>query len=504
MALTGKTASARHHWGLIIAALGIFLAALDQTVIVTALPGMAADLNITDQELDKAFWIVTGYLLGYTAAMPLLGRVADIYGLQRIYIASLLLFGVASIGCAMAESLWTLVGWRIAQAIGGGAVLPIGMAIAVAQSKGEGATALGFIGAAAEAGGVLGPAYGGLITNLLGWRWIFWLNLPLAALICVGLYLTMRAIPRERGRIDYAGGALLAASLTMLTVALSRSVGSSVAGVDPAQAGSFAVEWTAPGTLALLFGAAATFAGFLWWERRASAPLIELAAFRRPAFSGANTANFLVGAALIVAMVNIPFLENTVREGDPLSGGLLLMRLTAMIPVGAIVGGLLMRRVAGRSVAVLGLLVSAAGFWLLSNWTVDVSDLHATIDLLLTGLGFGLVIAPLGAAAIGAVGRERMTTAAALLTVMRLVGMTIGIAVLASWSLAKKTVYFAEIGRSIPLSQREELAAAIQQATLLIYTQSFRMAALLCLLAIIPALFLPRTRAHERAPLLVG
>jgi EmrB/QacA subfamily drug resistance transporter len=456
--------------GLVLVALGIFLAALDQTVIVTALPGgMLSDLSISDQELDRGLWIITGYLLGYTVAMPLLGRIADVYGLRRVFIAALLLFGVASAGCALAESLEVLVGWRVVQAIGGGAVLPIGMAIAIDQARGNGATALGFIGAAAEAGGVLGPAWGGLIASHpdLGWRWIFWVNLPLAALLAAGVYLTLRASRPERGQVDYVGGGLLAGALTGLTIALSRSVGSAVAGVDPVETERYAVSWTAPGTLLLLGGALVAFLAFLWWERRFSHPLIELSSFRRPAFAGANATNFLVGVALIVAMVNIPFLENSVRGGDAFSGGLLLMRLTVMIPVGAALGGLAMRRVAGRIVTIVGLLISATGFWLLGGWGVDVANLQATLDLLLTGLGFGLVIAPLGAAAIGSVGRDRMTTAAALLTVLRLVGMTIGIAVLASWSLAQKNVLSQEISRNFDfLTQSEEMGQAMYSALL--------------------------------------
>jgi EmrB/QacA subfamily drug resistance transporter len=496
----------RLPWGLIWTALAIFLAALDQTVVITVLPEVVKTLQLTaDEALGQGIWVITGYLLGYTVAMPLLGRVADAYGHRRLFFAALAVFVAGSVGCALAGSVSSLVGWRIIQAIGGGAVLPIGLAIAMDEVSPENrATALGVIGAAGEAGGVLGPAYGGLIAKIQlggidGWRWVFWLNLPLVALLALAIWRTLPNRPGTRGRVDYIGGGLLALALTALTIALSRSLGSLA--VDPAlaQAGvdQFAVKWTSPLTLVELALALGAFIGFIWWERRARTPLIDLRTFKIPAFSAANLTNLMVGMALIVGMVNVPFLVGTVLGGDALAGGLMLMRMTAMIPVGAVLGGFVMRRISGRSVAALGMIVTAIGFILLGFWPADVGQLRATIDLVLTGLGFGLVIPPLSAAAIGSVDRESMGTAAGLLNALRMVGITLGIAALASWSLTQRTALQARVD-----FQAADAAAQFAAAELQVYHTTFFAAAAVCLLALLPIWWLPRERAAVDAPLI--
>jgi len=360
------------------------------------------------------------------------------------------------------------------------------------------------IGAAGEAGGVLGPAYGGLIAKIQlgavdGWRWVFWLNLPLVALLAFAIWRTLPDRRGTRGRVDYVGGGLLALALTALTVALSRSLGSLA--VDPAlsQAGvdQFAVEWTSPLTLVQLAVALGAFGGFIWWERRTSTPLIDLRTFKIPAFSAANLTNLMVGMALIVGMVNVPFLVGTVLGGDALAGGLMLMRMTAMIPLGAVIGGFMMRRISGRSVAALGMVITAIGFVLLGFWPANVGQLRATIDLVLTGLGFGLVIPPLSAAAIGSVDRESMGTAAGLLNALRMVGITLGIAALASWSLTQRTALQAKVD-----FQAADAMAQFAAAELQVYHTTFFAAAAVCLLALIPIWWLPRERAAVDAPLI--
>ena len=162
--------------------LGVFLAALDQTVVVTVLPQVMLDMKVAPTELDRAAWIVTGYLLGYTMAIPLTARLADVYGHARLFRAALLLFAAGSVLVALSPNLPWLVASRVVQALGGGATIPIGMALVTSNLPvARRALGVGIIGAAAEAGVVLGSLYGGAITALLDWRWVFWLNLPLVA-----------------------------------------------------------------------------------------------------------------------------------------------------------------------------------------------------------------------------------------------------------------------------------------------------------------------------------
>ena len=188
---------------LAIIGIGAFITALDQTVVVTVLPSVMLDLKIPITELDRASWIITAYLIGYTAAIPLIGRLGDVYGYPRVYQASLIVFCIGTSLVAISSNLEWMVCGRVIQAIGGGASIPIGMALATTLvSKGQRGFALGIVGASAEAGSMLGPIYGGAIVEVLNWRWIFWLNVPQSAVIFAALFW----LPSRRdmsAKVDY-------------------------------------------------------------------------------------------------------------------------------------------------------------------------------------------------------------------------------------------------------------------------------------------------------------
>ena len=300
---------------------GIFIAADDQTVIVTVLPEIMLDLTVPISELDRASWTITGYLLGYVAAMPLIGRMSDVWGHRSLYVACMLLFMVGSVAAALTTSITWLVAARIFQAVGAGALVPISIAIVGDLFPSEKrAVPLGILGASAEAGGVIGPLWGGLISRFLDWPWVFWINLPLGALVLVFLLVLLRPSPRFPARIDYIGGGLIAISLTTLTLALSR--------VDAPDA---------------LFGVylAATVAAlgmFVIRQRTTSEPLLPTSMFRAMGFNASNVTHMLIGGALIIGMVTVPLMANTVLGLTALDGGLMLMRMTVAIPVGAVLG----------------------------------------------------------------------------------------------------------------------------------------------------------------------
>src|SRR5688572_20286546 len=209
------------------ASAGVFLGALDQTVVATLLPPIIQQLEIPFTRLDDAAWIVTAYLLGYTVALPVVGRLADLHGRIGVFISCLLVFVVASIGCGLAPTLEWLIAARTVQAAGGGALLPIALALAGdLPEAGRRSVALGLVAGLAEAGGVLGPLYGALIVQWLDWRWVFYLNLPLGLLILAGLGRSRAAAPAAGGSaFDVRGAVLLTATLSALTLALSREAG---------------------------------------------------------------------------------------------------------------------------------------------------------------------------------------------------------------------------------------------------------------------------------------
>jgi MFS family permease len=203
----------------------VFLSGLDQTVVVTILPQIALDLRLPFTQLDEAAWIVTAYLLGYAAAMPLLGRVADVHGVLPVFLVSAALFAAGSWWAALADGLWSLVAARTVQAAGGGGMVPVALAVAAAvPAVRTRLLALGVVAGAAEAGAVLGPLYGGAFLELAGWRAVFWVNLPLTALLAAGAFLLLpRGRPAEAEPVDWLGGLLAGLALLALTVGISSA-----------------------------------------------------------------------------------------------------------------------------------------------------------------------------------------------------------------------------------------------------------------------------------------
>ena len=467
---------------------GAMVTALDQTVVVTALPALMLDLKIPFTELDRVSWVVTAYLLGYTVAMPIFGRLADVYGYIRVYQASLVIFIIGTSLVALGTTLEWVIAARVIQAIGGGAAVPVGMAVASGLLPPEQrGLALGIVGGAAEAGSMLGPIYGGAIVEWLGWRWIFWLNVPQAALLMLALARVANRPNREE-RVDYLGSILLAAVLLTLSLAVSRQ-------------GLFTLSSPLPfivGSAGLLLCVL-----FLWQQRRSSFPLLPPPVLRSLPVVTANLAQFLVGIALIIGLVTIPLMANTVMGRDPFTGALWLLRLTVAIPVGAVLGGLLLPLLGARPITIIGLLLAAVGLLLAGNWTLDIADPWLTIHLATAGLGFGLVIAPIAAHALDAVSGEYRAAVASLVVVSRMLGMTLGLAALSAWGVEHFQALTS--GLELPLARPgedlSEVSARVAEynrrltdAGLSLFHNFLRSAAAVSLLAILPALLMRRRR----------
>ena len=251
-------------------ATGVFITALDQTVVVTALPAVMADLQIQLFELESVIWVVTAYLLGYTVAMPLLGRLADVHGYRRLYLASLALFIVGTTLVALSgqwewlngkiEPLGQMVAGRVIQAVGGGGTVPISLAIASALvPASQRGLALGIVAGAAEAGSMLGPAYGGAIIEIWGWRAIFWLNVPQAAAIAVAL-IFLHDQRFQGARMDYPGALVITIVLVLLCLAAAHDGLFRMTSVEP---------------YGLLIGALVGAGILTWLQKHTAQPLLS-------------------------------------------------------------------------------------------------------------------------------------------------------------------------------------------------------------------------------------
>ncbi|OLT44695.1 MFS transporter [Saccharomonospora sp. CUA-673] len=468
--------------------LAVLLGALDTYVVIGLLRQIIEDLQVPLNRIERLTPIVTGYLLGYVAAMPLLGQASDRFGRKTLLQACLGTFIVGSVIAALAESVPMLVTGRVILGIAGGALLPVTMALAAdlwAQRNRAGV--LGAVGGAQELGSVLGPVYGIAIAAIAGWRAVFWVNVPLALLAMLVIHLTLRGgRPETRQKSDLVGASLLAVTLGLLVVAL----------YNPEPQDQVLPPWG----LGTLIAAAVVFAAFVIWEIKARTKLLDPTGVQLRPFFAALGASLAAGAALMVTLVDVELFAQTLLGQHDTGAVLLLLRFLVALPIGAVLGGLLAGRIAERWVACAGLLLAAFGFWLMSHWPADVlSSPHELgplliprldTDLAIVGLGLGLVIAPLSAVVLRVVPDGQHGVASAGIVVARMTGMLVGIAALSAWGLHRFHSITADLDVPLPMLYPDDDAyqramadytAAVQDAMLTQYTEIFALTALVCL-----------------------
>jgi MFS family permease len=474
-----------------LAGAGLFIAALDAYVVVTLLPSMIADVGLTIDRFEQATPVVTGFLGGYVVAMPLLGAYSDARGRAPVYAACMIAFAAGS-AITATSGLWNLPGlqWmvagRVLQGLGGGGLVPLSLALAADLYQGSARTAaLGWVAGLQEAGSVFGPLYGASLAAVAasagGWRFVFWLNVPLAMLCAAGLVLASRrstlAISTDaRSSVDWISAALLGLGLGLLVVALYPD--------DPDHRATSAYLLPAGAASALVL------ALYGWRQVRRLEPLVPRELLRSRSFIGAAVSNLLIGAALMVALVDVPVLGRLVFNLDQLGSGLLLSRFLAGVPVGAVLGGWLAGKAGGRGVAVSGIVLSAAAFLQMSTWHANELALsigplrQADIALFVCGLGFGIVIAPLTAAVLVLTRGESHGLATSLVVLARTMGMLVGLSALTAFGLHRFHQILGTPVLSGDLKARvDQLAKLVAAAFLQEYREIFIVAAAMCAIA---------------------
>jgi len=426
---------------------GVFLAGLELMITAVALPAIVADLADWTQ-LRKASWIVQGYLLVYVVTMPLAGRLADLWGTRRLFLAALGLFVVGSALAGRAQGLDELVAARLIQAVGGGALVPVGTAAASHLFSGHGRPrALGVIGALTFLGMAAGPSLGAVILEAVhvepaleklgmtdgpmaaalspSWRWVFYVNVPIGI---VALAIGWAAsygwdTPRRDGPIDVLGGLAFTIALGagLIGITLIGS-GSTDLGIDPG---------VLIGGL-LVLAVAGTGVSILWGLRRAD-PYLDPRLFRNVVFSSAAIVSLLTGYAFATAIIGGAVFVDRVLYGGPDVQRLALGALAAATAIGALLSGFAVRVLSLRVVTLTGLAASIVALVLMSQWVPATSIRDVALVLALFGLGFGLTVTPRSTAAVEAVGRRAFGAASATVTVARMIGMAIGLAVLTAY-----------------------------------------------------------------------
>jgi EmrB/QacA subfamily drug resistance transporter len=420
---------------LVTASLGVFVGGAELMVVAIALTQIVADFGGW-ADLARASWIVNAYLLAYVIAMPLAGRAADVWGALRLYAVALVLFALGSAGAGAArfagaeDGLTWLIVARVVQGFGGGALVPLSMALASHLFSGRArATALGIEGAATFVGMAVGPAYGAWVLHnfnvpipgldLVPWQWIFFLNVPVAVLALLLIYVVAGGVetPRHRAGLDLVGAALLSGALLLVVAALTLTG---------------ARGWTDALLVAAFVLGALLLAAFVAWEWRRRAPLLDPRLFADRAFAAANAVSLLTGYTLATAIIGGPVFVDRVLSGSSEQAATALTALTVAIAAGAVAGGLATALVGERLTTVLGVLTTVVGLWLAAGWGIESALDRLVRDLAVYGAGFGLTVSPRATAAVEAAGRSAYGVASAMLQITRTIGMSVGLALLTS------------------------------------------------------------------------
>ncbi|HEV3322232.1 MAG TPA: MDR family MFS transporter [Solirubrobacteraceae bacterium] len=393
----------------------MFLAALDQTIVATALPTIVGDLG----GLNHISWVVTAYLLAQTVVTPLYGKLGDLYGRKIVLQSALLVFLAGSALCGQSRSLDELIAFRALQGLGGGGLMVSAQAaIGDVVPPRERGRYTGLFGAVFGLASVAGPLLGGFLTTNLSWRWIFYVNLPLGVAALFVLAATLPAASeRVHHTIDYLGTALLAAGLSAIVLAASL--------------GGTTYAWGSSTIVGLWAAGVATLAAFLVWERHAREPILPPRLLRNRVFAVTSAVGFVVGFALFGAVTYLPLFLQVVKGASPTGSGLQLVPLMGGLLITSIASGQVITRT-GRYKAfpIAGTAVMTLGLYLLSTMDSTSGRGLIFVFMFVLGLGLGMVMQVLVLAVQNAVEYSDLGVATSGATLFRSIGGSLGTATL--------------------------------------------------------------------------
>jgi EmrB/QacA subfamily drug resistance transporter len=415
--------------------LGMLLAALDQTIVATALPTIVGDLG----GLNHLSWVVTSYLLASTCSTPLYGKLGDLFGRKIVFQVAIIIFLLGSILSGLAQSMFELIGFRAIQGLGAGGILSLSMAIVgdilSPRERGKyqayGMSVFSFAS-------VAGPAIGGLLTQHLSWRWCFYVNMPLGAIALVVTSIVLRLpFNRVRHSIDFSGAALLVSGVSALLL------------VTVWGGGQYA--WGSPQLLATLSCGIALLAVFFWHESRTTEPIIPLRLFKNAVFRSTSTAGFVIGMSLLGTVVYLPLFLQLVTGTSPVLSGLLLVpQMAGMMISGVFVGRMVARTGHYKTFPVIGATLLPFAIFLLSTMNEHTPRWESSLFMYCVGASMGLVMPVLLIATQNAVEKRDLGTATGLNMFFRSIGSAFGVAIFGAVMNARLRYYFPRLVPSVP------------------------------------------------------
>ncbi|MFE5815132.1 MFS transporter [Streptomyces sp. NPDC056479] len=406
-----------------LACAGQFLVVLDVSVVNVALPSMRADLGLDAQGLQ---WVVNAYAIAFAGFMLLGGRAGDLYGRKRMFLVGLGLFTLASLAGGLAQQDWQLLAARAVQGLGAAVLAPSTLTILTAAVP-EGAArarAIGTWTAVGAGGGAAGGLVGGVLVDLLSWRWVLLINVPVGAVVLAGAVLWLNeSRAGDRRRLDLPGAVLVTAGLATLAYGISQTE---------------AAGWTARATVVPLLAGLALIGAFLAVQARTAAPLMPLGLLRLRAVASANVAMFLCGSAMFCMWFFMTLYVQNVLHYTPLEAGLALVPSSLAVILGSKLAPRLMRGFGARGVASAGTLVAAVGFGWQSTLSVEGGYLTSImVPGILMMLGAGLAATPLAALATSGARPGEAGLVSGLVNTSRTMGGSLGLAVMSTLAAAR-------------------------------------------------------------------
>ncbi|GLE52579.1 MFS transporter [Mycobacterium montefiorense] len=397
--------------------LGMLLAALDQTIVATALPTIVADLG----DAGHQSWVVTSYLLASTIVTALVGKLGDLFGRKRVFQAAIVFFVIGSVSCGLAQSMGMLVAARALQGIGGGGITVTASAlIGEVVPLRERGRYQGILGAVFGVTTVVEPLLGGYFTDYLTWRWAFWVNVPISVLV---IFVAAAAIPAlassTKPAIDYAGIVLVGVGAAGLTLATSW--------------GGTLYPWDSGTIIGLFVGAAAALAAFVWVESHVPQPILPTRLFASPVFTVCCVLSFVVGFAMLGAMTFLPTYMQYVNGVSATTSGLRTLPMVLGMLVTSTGSGTLVGKTGRYKVfPVTGTALMALAFLLMSRMTPSTSALIQSLDLVILGAGIGLSMQVLVLIVQNTSNFEDLGVATSGVTFFRTIGSSFGAAIFGS------------------------------------------------------------------------
>jgi EmrB/QacA subfamily drug resistance transporter len=402
--------------------LGMLLAALNQTILATALPRIVADVG----GAEHYSWVFSGYMLAVAVSTPLYGRLSDIYGRRPFFITGIVLFLVGAVVGATANSMAQVILARVIQGLGAGALMPLAFAtIADLVPASDRGRWQGLTGAVFGIASVIGPTTGGWIADNANWRWVFLVSLPVSLTALAFIVSTLRIPPHpERGtHVDYTGAGLLAAGLSVTLLATVR--------------GGVSAPWASAQIVGLFAGGAVLIAAFIAWERRQEQPIVPIALFGERPVTFGTLAGFFTGMGMFGTIVFVPlFMQGALGDSATASGLVLAPLMLSMVVTTAWSGAVITRTGRYRWALLSGPVVMGVGFWMLSTLDIGSGRLHATLAMVVVGLGLGLLLQNLILVIQNAVPSRHMGAATSVAQLSRSLGNTVGVAVMGAILLA--------------------------------------------------------------------